>query len=55
MNRAEWYGRYTAAVFELDRSQLGTRNVEAETAIFSRIPSIPQTRIRTVGNLLRYC
>jgi hypothetical protein len=42
MSQAEWYNRYTAALFEPDRSKLRTRINEAETAISSRIQNLSE-------------
>ncbi len=42
MSQAEWYSRYTAALFEPDRSKLRSRINEAETAISSRIQDLAE-------------
>jgi hypothetical protein len=42
MSQAEWYNRYTAVLFEPDRSKLRTRINEAETAISSRIQNLAE-------------
>jgi hypothetical protein len=42
MSQAEWHSRYTAALFEPDRSKLRSRINETETAISSRIQNLAE-------------
>jgi hypothetical protein len=42
MNQSDWYSVYTAALLELNPTNLPTLIHDAETAIFSRIQSLAE-------------